>query len=294
MFDFRLKVFYTVAQRLSFTKAAEELYISQPAVTSHIKAIEKHYGCKLFKRKGPTISLTAQGHLLLEYATGIFTLQKELETKLMHFSDRHKGMVKLGASTTAAQYVLPKYLAEFKTVFPSVELEMEVGNTAEIENKVLNETLEIGFVEGKSDRSNLHYVPFLKDEIVLCTSVNTPISPVISVDQLKTIPFVLREHGSGTRDIIATKLLEKNIKIEELQTVIELENNESIKSYLVHSNAFVFISISAITNELRANKLKIIDVETVNMERFFYSIQRKDELQDVANTFLRYIYNYNF
>ncbi len=124
MFDFRLKVFYTVARRLNFTKAAEELFITQPAVTKHIHEIETYYKTQLFHRNGTKIKLTPAGTALLEHAEQLFNIYRNIEFELAAINENVKGSIRIGASTTVAQYVLPKYLASFKQKFPDIKIEL--------------------------------------------------------------------------------------------------------------------------------------------------------------------------
>ena len=294
MFDFRLQVFYSVATRLNFTKAANELFISQPAVTKHIKEIEQQYQCTLFIRGGNKIELTTQGKILLNYAEKIKHLYQELDSEIAFLNQENQGFLRIGMSTTAAQYVLPKYLAQFKKSFPYIELELHTGNTENIENLLTNQTIDLGIVEGKSKRSGMSYTPFLKDELVLCTQTKTSIKSIISKDELLKIPFVHREKGSGSLEIIASVLAKNKIKISDLTTEVTFENTESIKNYLLNSNTFAFLSISAIYEELQHNLLKIIDVEDVTMERYFYLISNQGENSKTSNLFINHINNYNF
>lgn len=294
MFDFRLQVFYSVATRLNFTKAANELFISQPAVTKHIKEIEQQYQCTLFIRGGNKIELTTQGKILLNYAEKIKHLYQELDSEIAFLNQENQGFLRIGMSTTAAQYVLPKYLAQFKKSFPYIELELHTGNTENIENLLTNQTIDLGIVEGKSKRSGMSYTPFLKDELVLCTQTKTSIKSIISKDELLKIPFVHREKGSGSLEIIASVLAKNKIKISDLTTEVTFENTESIKNYLLNSNTFAFLSISAIYEELQHNLLKIIDVEDVTMERYFYLISNQGENSKTSNLFINFINNHNF
>lgn len=133
IFDFRLKVFFTVSRKLSFTKAAQELFITQPAVTKHIKELEEQLGVALFTRHGNNISLTPGGQILSRYAENIFRTYAELENELARLSDVHKGNIVVGASTTLAQYVLPAILAQFKEAHPAVDFTMISGNSELIE-----------------------------------------------------------------------------------------------------------------------------------------------------------------
>ena len=270
MFDFRLKVFYTVARRLNFTKAANELSISQPAVTKHIKEIEQYFNCRLFERNGNKIQLTPQGRLLLNYAEKNSASYQELQGEISYLNEEHRGFLRMGISTTAAQYIMPKYLALFKSTFPHISLDIHTANTENIENLLAENIIDIGIVEGKTKRSGLIYNPFLKDEMVLSTQNDTIIKPLITLEELKKLSFIYREQGSGSLEVIAAELKKHHIKLTDLNIEIILENNESIKNYLLFSNAFTFISLSAIIEELKSGKLKIIDIEDLNIERYYY------------------------
>lgn len=275
MFDFRLKVFYIVSQRLNFTKAAKELFISQPAVSKHIKEIEKHYQAPLFERKGNTLKLTPKGEVLKKYAAKIFSLYREMDAEIKFLDEQQRGILKIGSSTTAAQYVIPGYLAAFKRNYPHISLELKTNNTEKVENWLQNGKIDIGIVEGKSKRSTLDYFPFKKDEIVLCTRTDTVTKPVLRIKELSKLPFIIREKGSGTLEIIREALLKKGLRLDELRIEMVLENNESLKSYLQNSDTYAFISISAVLEELKHNKLKIIDVENLGMERYYHIATRK-------------------
>lgn len=262
IFDFRLRVFKSVADRLSFTKAAHELFISQPAVTKHINELEKQVGKPLFNRHGNSISLTGEGELLLSYAKKILLLYQELEDELNSLQKNLSGHLRIGASTTIAQYMLPRILAGFKKRHPEVQLTLINGNTERIEQLLLNNSIDMGMIEGYSTLPQLHYEHFVEDEIVLVTSTANPkaIQPEISLETLRHLPLVIREDGSGTLDIIEHALEEHQIRRRDWNIEVQLGSTESIKQYLVHSNAFAFLSINTVVDELNSNKLRVIDI----------------------------------
>jgi len=293
MFDFRLKVFYTVAKRLNFTKAANELSISQPAVTKHIKEAEQHFNCRLFERNGNRIQLTPQGKILLNYAQKTLADFQELQSEISYLNEEHRGFLRIGISTTAAQYIMPRYLALFKSSFPHISLEIHTANTENIENLLNQNSIDIGIVEGKTKRSGLVYYPFLKDEMVLCTQINTIIKPLITLEELKKLKFIHREQGSGSLEVVTSELRKHTIKLTDLNIEIILENNESIKNYLLFSDTFAFISLSAIIEELKSDKLKIIDVEELNIERYYYFIKKQGESTKTADLFIRFAESHN-
>lgn len=295
MFDFRLKVFYTVAKRLNFTKAAEELFITQPAVSKHIQEIENHFRVRLFERNGNKIKLTKAGGVLLHYCNQIFGIYSTLEFELNSFTETHKGILRIGASTTIAQYLLPPILADFHKRYSEIQISLIISNTEQIENALKNNEIDFGIVEGQAKNSSFKYTDFVNDEIVLVTSVkNNFTAEVINTEELKKIPMVLREPGSGTLEVIAHSLKPHNLKISDLICEMQLGSTESIKSYLTHSSCMAFLSIHSIINELRNNTLKIIDLENLNIIRSFQFIQLHGESDGLSDLFMDYARHYNF
>lgn len=274
MFDFRLKVFYTVAKRLSFTKAAEELSISQPAVTKHIKELENHVSLALFYRRGNKVQLSPAGEVLLRHTEKIHEQYRQLEFDLNRLNETYKGVLHVGSSTSITQYILPPLLARFHDIHKEVKVQLVNGNTEQIEQALINNEIELGVVEGKSKRRDIHYTPFVKDEIVLVCSSKHPLSEKeeIKPERLKNIPLLLREPGSGTLEVISDALKEKGIKLSDLQVEMQLGSTEAIKSYLQHSNCMAFLSLHAILKELETNTLKIIEVKKMPIHRNFYFI----------------------
>ena len=297
VFDFRLKVFYTVAIKLSYTKAANELFISQPAVTKHINELELQLGTRLFNRKGSTISITPSGEILLRYAEQIFKLYAQLENELAELGDLRSGHLKIGASTTLAQYVLPRILALFKKTYPSIELQLINGNSEFIEQQIIAEKIDIALVEGISHYPQINYEVFVKDEIVLVARTKNRFLPknAIKTNQLVTLPLALREQGSGTLDVIHKAIAKAGILLKDLNVQISLDSTESIKEYLMYADCAAFLSIHSITKELQQNLLSIIEIEGIDIHRNFQFIQLHGQNQRLADIFKRFCMNhYNF
>jgi DNA-binding transcriptional LysR family regulator len=293
IFDFRLKVFYTVAQRLSFTKAAVELYITQPAITKHIKGLEQQLDVQLFRRNGNSIQLTTAGKILVQYAEKIFQTYTELETELAHFE---AGTVHIGASTTVAQTILPKLLAMFKKTYPAVTFTFTQGNTDLITQLVLAEKIDIAIVEGGTHYPQIAYAPFAKDEIVLVTRANNQLSKKaeITPKQLLNIPLILREAGSGTLDVIYNALNKAGLNPKDLQIEIQLESSIAIKQYLLYSETATFLSIQSVISELKYNELSIIEIKGLEIFRTFQFIQLQGKNSKLIDLFKRFcLANYN-
>lgn len=296
MIDFRLKVFYTVAKRLNFTKAAEELCITQPAVSKHIQEIENYYKVRLFERNGNKIKLTKAGTVLLKYCHNIFDLYGSLEFELSTLTENFKGQLSIGASTTIAQYVLPPLLADFHKRYENIRVSLAINNTEQIEHSLKNKDIDFGIVEGQSKNVLFKYTEFVRDEIVPVVATKHPLAvrQEISTEELLKTPLLLREPGSGTLEVIAHALKPLKIKLSDLQCEMQLGSTESIKSYLVHSTCMAFLSIHSIIRELQSNELRIIEVKGLNMERIFHFIQLHGENEGLPELFIEFARRYNF
>jgi DNA-binding transcriptional LysR family regulator len=294
--DFRLKVFYTVALRLNFTKAATELYITQPAVSKHIQELEETYKIKLFERNGSKIVLTPAGKILLEHTKKIFEIYREIDFDMSSFINERQGLLRLGSSTTISQYIISPVLARFHQKQQDIKVNLLNGNTEQIENALINKEIEIGIVEGQSKNQSIKYIPFIKDELVLVCSAQNALAKrsEISLDDLKSMKFITRERGSGTLEVIEYALKQVGVKLSDLQIEMQLGNTESIKSYLLNSDCFAFMSIHAVGKELKNNELIVLDVESLTIERYFYIITllgKSDALTELFIQNLSSFYN---
>lgn len=292
--DFRLKVFFTVATRLSFTRAATELFITQPAVSKHIQELEEEYKVKLFDRTGSKISLTQAGEQLVKQAKSIFEIYREIDFEMSAFIQEQVGMLRLGASTTISQYIIPPLLARFHQQMQGVKVILRNGNTEQIENALLNKEIETGIVEGQSKNKAIKYTPFLKDELVLVCNSSNPLlnKGEITKEAILQLQFLMREQGSGTLEVIEHALKPLKIKMSELLIEMQLGSTESIKSYLMNSHCVAFISIHAIEKELKNKELAILDVENLIIERYFYIISLQGKTNALSDLFIKNISNH--
>lgn len=287
IFDFRLKVFQTVADNLSFTKAAKTLLISQPAVTRHINELERQLGVRLFRRLGNGIELTAEGDLLQSHARKIFSQYRAFEEELGRIQNVNSGSLLMGASTTISQYILPGILAQFKKRFPDVKVQLFSGNTETIEHMLLAEQIDLGLIEGNSNLVQIHYENFVKDEIVLVARVGNKLlqKQEMALGLLPSIPLVLREAGSGTLDVIEAALKSHNIVLSDLNVEMQIGSTEGIKHYIQNSDAAAFLSIHTITRELAANQLMIVDVRGFDIVRTLQFISLHGRSTHLTNVF---------
>lgn len=278
MDDFRLRVFITAAKTLNFTKCAEQLFISQPAVSKHIGELESRYKVQLFERSGSRLALTEAGRVMLEHAERIADGYRRLQYEMDLFTDRLGGELKVGASTTIAQYVLPQVLARFTARFPEVKVSLASGNSEQVEAALARHDTDLGLVESSARHPGFHYEPFIPDELVLIASTKGRYGRCdqVTLAELQTVPLVLRESGSGTLEVISKYLAAADVRLASLRVVMQLGSTESIKSFVRNSDAMAIVSVASIVDELRSGELRIIDIEAVRSGGSFRSAGPKD------------------
>lgn len=290
MSDFRLKVFRSVAKNLSFTKASQELFVSQPAITKHIQELESAYQTRLFDRQGNKISLTESGKLLLEHCDRILEDYKRLEYEMHLLNNEYTGELRLGASTTIAQYVLPPLLARFIKKFPQVNLSLMNGNSREVETALQEHRIDLGLVEGVHRSPNLKYTPFLEDELVAVVHAKSKLSipDELAPGDLTDIPLVLRERGSGTLDVIERALSQHNIKLSALHVLMYLGSTESIKLFLESTDCMGIISIRSICKELAAGTFRVVELKETSMLRDFCFVHQQGQESGLVSAFMQF------
>ena len=293
MSDFRLRVFQAVAQHLSFTKAAQALFITQPAVTKHIHELEKQYAQRLLARRGNRVALTEAGRLLLHHAETVAASAQQLDDHLLALRDPDEaaGRLRLGASTTLAQYVLPPLLPAFQQRYANVQLTLLNANSEHIAEALLRGELDLGFVEGRSKNRDLHYELLLPDELVAvrrATPAGPPQQPLPLAEAL-ACPLVLRERGSGTLEVLEFALRTLKIKLSSLPVAFYFDNTEAIKAYLEAApEALGFVSRRALERELVGGLLEIVPVVGLHLPRLFEAVWVQGQpLPRAAQRFLR-------
>ena len=293
MLSTRHEVFYQVALKLSFSKAAQELFISQPAISKHIKSLEAYYKIPLFERKRSEIFLTEGGKILLNQIKEAKKIESLLEFQLstIHNNENAKGILKLGASTTVALYFLPKILAKFHKEYSNINIDLLNRNTETIIQALLNEDIDIGIVEGRRKNSSLIYKSFLSDEVVGVCSKNSFISNKknLKLNEIIKLPIVLREQGSGTLEALKENLKKVGIKISDLNVSIRLSGTEALKNFLKEDISLGFLPRGAISKEIETGELHVVKIEGLKIYRNFYFIQRRSSLNNEINkVFIKY------
>lgn len=279
MIDIRLKVFQNVARNLSFSQASRILYISQPAVSKHIAELEKEFSTRLFDRLGNKIQLTRAGELLLDHTERIIKAYELMQFEMNALQQNITGQLRIGASTTISQYILPEILASFLSAYPNLHVNMISGNSHEIEEQLKAGRIDIGLVEGISRQPELRYTRFMKDELVAIVSSRNPLAEKeeISINELRTLPLVMREYGSGTLDVIEQHLNEKNIRLSDLNIILNFGTTEGIKHFVSHSNVMGIISIRAVSKEILDGEFKVIDIRDLPINRYLNIVEKQGE-----------------
>jgi DNA-binding transcriptional LysR family regulator len=287
----RLRVFRIVAEELSFTRAAERLFLTQPAVTMQIKNLEEDLGLRLFDRTGQKITLTTAGRMLLDYARKIAELCAEAEQKLAALKGETRGELALGASTTIAQYLLPRLAGDFLAAFPAIQLSILSGNTAEVVGALLEGRIGLGLIEGPPGRSDVRCTTFVEDEILLVVPPSHEWTSAGSVDAaaLKESRIILRERGSGTRQVVEDALRKARLDVKRLHIVLDLDSTESIKSAIAAGLGIGFVSRWALGKELALGLLRTVPVKGLRIRREFQFVTLQGPMPaGIEGEFLRF------
>ena len=287
MLSVRHEVFIEVATHLSFSKASEILFISQPAISKHVKALEEYYKTTLFERKGNSVVLTAAGRLLHERLLEAVQIKRQLEFEISTLKNQFKakGQLNLGASTTVALYIIPKVLSEFHQKYPDVQISLLNRNTDTIIQALLNQDIDVAIVEGNKKINAIHYQPFMTDEVIAVCSAKSPIARrgPLSIQDLKKYPIALREQGSGTLSALKASLQKHHIRLSDLDVSVRLAGTEALKNFLKEDNCLGFLPHRALIKELRDGELVAVKVEKLHIIRNFHFIQRQGTENDGLN-----------
>lgn len=292
MLNDSMRVFLTVVDKKSFSKAAKALFLTQPAVSFQIQMLEEYYGTRLFDRVSRNISLTEAGHLLLRYANEMSSLQSELEREMQELTGTAKGRLMIGASTTIGEYIIPYLMGTFKKKYPEVQLTLEVGNTEDIETKIHDTSLDIGLVEGPVSTKDIEKEFFLKDQLVLIVPSDHPLAQQekVSVFELDKYPYISREKGSGTRIETEQHMKKAGFSPNNLNVIMELGSTSAIKAAVESGLGVSIISKWAAKEKVRIGKLAQLNFEEDSFVREFNIVYHKKKFRtQAAEEFLNFL-----
>jgi DNA-binding transcriptional LysR family regulator len=287
MINFGHTVFFEVATHLSFSKAAEVLYISQPAITKHIQTLEKEYKVSLFERKGNSVSLTAEGKILLEYVVQGRELERQLEFDITGQKNLHiaKGSLTLGTSTTISLYVIPPVFSSFHQQYPNIDLTLVNRNSENILKALLDHEIDLAITQGKNNITTVKYQYFLTDEVIPVCSARSELAKkkVIQPEELKKIPIALRERGSGTLSAVTEALQKCKLSIADIKQRIVLGGTEALKNFLLDDTCLGFLPLRSVARQLKNGELVRLNIPGISIQRPFYFVQRRGSEADRIN-----------
>ncbi|MDH5219367.1 MAG: LysR family transcriptional regulator [Gammaproteobacteria bacterium] len=283
MADRRLQVFHTVAKLLSFTKAAETLHMTQPAVTFQVRQLEEYFNTRLFDRTHNRISLTEAGKRVYEHAGKIFEQYSAMENAVRELTGEVSGVLIIGASTTIAEYMLPALLGDFKHKYPDVNVRLKVSNTEGIVSMVENNVIDLGVVEAPVQNKNLAVELCRMDQLVAIAPPTHPLAKLDSITpaQLLEHPYICREEGSGTREVILEYLQSVGINPNELDVIMELGSPEAIKGAVEAGIGTTVLSRATLAKELALGTLVAINLNP-SIERPFSFVHQKQKFRQRA------------
>lgn len=288
MADRRLQVFHAVAKHLSFTKAADALFMTQPAVTFQVKQLEEQFNTRLFERGHGRIALTPAGELVLGYAEKILALSDEMETRLGEMTGEMRGPLLVGASTTIAEFMLPRILGEFNSLYPQVRARLIVANSESIEGRIAEHTLDLGLIETPARSAGLASEVCCDDELQVICAPNDPLAalPVVTPKALRDYEFISREPGSGTREVTDAYFQAAGIPPESLKTLMELGSLEALKGVVSTGLGFAIVSRAVFDKELQLGTLAAVPLKPP-LRRSLFLVYPQDRFRSrLAGTFI--------
>jgi len=279
MADRRLQVFHTVARLLSFTKAADVLHMTQPAVTFQVRQLEEYFNTRLFDRTHNRITLTEIGKRVYEHAEKIFELYADMENTVKEMTGDVSGVLLIGASTTIAEYMLPALLGDFKHKYPDVSIRLRVSNTEGIVSMVEHNAIDLGVVEAPVSNKNLAVELCSTDQLVAIVPPKHPLAEYkrISIEELLKYPFISREEGSGTREVINEHFSHLGLT-SYVNIIMELGSSEAIKGAVASGMGVSILSRATIQKDLQLNTLKEIRLDPI-LERPFSFVHQKQKFR---------------
>ena len=293
--DFRhLETFCRVADLKSFSKAGDDLFLTQPTVSGHILSLEHSLSLRLFDRTGREVRLTKAGEVFLRYASKILSSRKDLLNALSEYSQGIRGELSMGASTTPGEYLLPKLMGHFKKEHPHFTLSLKIADTKEVAQLVLEGDVEYGMIGGKLNHNFLHYEKYEEDEIIVVAPSGHPLTKKKKADltDLLKEPWIIREEGSGTQMAVEKGLRKKGKSLKQFNVVMEMGSTSAVKEGVKAGLGLAFISKRAVEEELKQGLFSRIHVEGIDpISRQLYIVSHRGRtLSPIGMEFLRFLH----
>lgn len=288
----QLHIFYTVAEKGSFSAAAQALHMTQPAVTMQIQSLEDYFGTKLLHRSTKKIELSEAGMTLLPHAKRSVELVRHTDEAMSAFTQKLQGRLQLGASLTIGEYVLPRMLGPFARQYPDISIVMKVMNTTQIMDEILKHQLNFGLIEAPIHHPDMIVEPVMRDELKLIVPAGHALAErgEVELEEVMSYPFVLREKGSGTRQVMEDQLQKRKIDPQDMNVVMELGSTGAVKSAVEAGVGITMLSPSSVQHEIALGLVHIVDIRGLEFKRQFYAIHLKSSLLPLsAVAFLNYL-----
>jgi DNA-binding transcriptional LysR family regulator len=278
-----LYVFTKVAGHKSFSKAAEDIFLSQSTVSSHIQALERTLNVTLFDRVGRENILTPSGERLYQWALKLLLLKDEAMLDLKEGATELRGMIRIGASSVPGQFMIPKMVKQFREQYPKATFHINQSSSKNVADKVLNGSVDFGILGEKYDNEKLCYIPLLKENLVLITSKHSNIVGPVSIQDLLSYPFIMRNSDSGTNSLIEKFLKKNQISKDKMNIVAYTENGQSLIEFVLQDIGIAIISKMAAKEYLNRNLLTIHEINEFHDERYFYLVYNKNKTQSMLS-----------
>ena len=292
--EFRhLETFCRVADLKSFSKAADDLFLTQPTVSGHILSLEQSLSLRLFDRASREIRLTKSGQVFHEYASKLLSLRQDLLNALSEFSLGIRGELSLGSSTIPGEYLLPRRIGDFKKEHPSFIISLKIADTKEVIEYVLQDRVEIGIIGAKVNHPSLHYEKYAEDEIIAVAPSDHPLTrkKKVTLDELFEEPWIIREEGSGTRIAVEKALRREGKSFRQFNVAMEMGSTASVKEGVKAKLGLAFISETAVEEEVRQGFFSRIDLDRFEpiLRQIYIVFHRRRTLSPMGMEFLRFL-----
>ena len=286
----QLRIFAAVFRNRSFSRASEELYLTQPTISDHIKALEEEFGCSFFDRLGRSILPTKEAEALYGLAVEIIEKANAVKEVIGQFRKEPAGELIIGASTIPGTYLLPPVMATFQKRYPSISFQIIIADSKQIVQKVLSHELLVGIVGSKLNDSQLAYSSLIEDELIVVASPQFTRKESMTLKEVVELPMVLREEGSGTRKEIERIFSSKGLNIDSMNIAGLFGSTDSIKQAVKAGMGISILSRLSVSDELKFKILKEIKLSDVQMKRHFYVVTHKKRSLPAAYTlFLKHV-----